>query len=91
MLFIHEIERFLYTPPPFYSISDADNEIDVISVTPAQSVPYDMQKAQSVMNECERYINFARTDPDDVRSDEDWEDKLSRWGYLSRMLLFQLL
>nr|XP_054766678.1 KAT8 regulatory NSL complex subunit 3-like [Lytechinus pictus] len=79
--------RMLFVPktlrlhPSKRNIVDADAEIDVVSVGQTHSMPYDLQKAQSVMNECERYVNFARTDPDNVRSDEDWEDKLSRVGW----------
>ncbi|XP_030841257.1 KAT8 regulatory NSL complex subunit 3 [Strongylocentrotus purpuratus] len=79
--------RMLFVPktlrlqPSKRNIVDADAEIDVVSVGQTHTMPYDLQKAQSVMNECERYVNFARTDPDDVRSDEDWEDKLSRVGW----------
>ncbi|XP_071507362.1 uncharacterized protein [Diadema antillarum] len=63
---------------------EPDAEIDVVDVAPIQPMPYDLAKAQSVMNECERYVNFARTDPDDIRSDEDWEDKLSRAGWTTQ-------
>lgn len=44
------------------------------------TVPYDIARARLVMNECERHVSFARANPSDERTDEDWEEKLNRYG-----------
>lgn len=44
---------------------------------PPQSVPpYDIAKAQQVMDECEKCVGFVRFQEEEP---EDWEDAISRY------------
>ena len=52
--------------------------IDVVSDPPPTSIAYDTQRAQSVMNECERHVTFARANPEEEKSEEDWEENVTR-------------
>ncbi|PVD31036.1 hypothetical protein C0Q70_10313 [Pomacea canaliculata] len=52
-------------------------DIDVEEVTQAPTLHFDVAKARTLMNECERHASFAR--PDDQQ--EDWEEKLSKAGW----------
>ncbi len=54
--------------------SDGDAEIDVVGAGPPSAIPYDINKARSVMNECERHVNFARME----EGPEDWEERVTR-------------
>ena len=61
------------------SYSEPDMPIDVEALPPPTSIAYDIVRAQSVMNECERHVNFARANPDvEEKSDEDWEENVTR-------------
>ena len=48
--------------------------LDVVNPVKQPSVHYDMTKAKSVMNECERHVHFARMD----ECSEDWEDNITK-------------
>lgn len=58
----------------FFSSRNVE-DIDVEEVTQAPTLHFDVAKARTLMNECERHASFAR--PDDQQ--EDWEEKLSKW------------
>ena len=49
-------------------------EIDVVGTGPDPVVPYDINKARTVMNECERHVSFARME----EGPEDWEERVTR-------------
>ncbi|XP_023933273.1 KAT8 regulatory NSL complex subunit 3 [Lingula anatina] len=54
-----------------------DMQVDVVNPS-FQSAPiYDPVKARSVMNECERHVNFARME----EKPGDWEDTVTRTGW----------
>lgn len=63
-------------------ITSRSQEINVTLEEESKSVtvPYDIARARLVMNECERHVSFARANPSDERTDEDWEEKLNRYG-----------
>ena len=52
--------------------------IDIETVDDVCVLPYDKEKACTLMNECERNVNFARADevPDDT-----WEEKINKDGW----------
>ncbi|XP_077991927.1 uncharacterized protein LOC144446096 isoform X2 [Glandiceps talaboti] len=54
---------------------EPDIGADVLSTPKVPTLPYDGSKARSVMNECERHVNFARSTPED--GPEDWEENVS--------------
>ncbi|XP_006824252.1 uncharacterized protein LOC100372400 [Saccoglossus kowalevskii] len=54
---------------------EPDVAIDVVGIAKSPGMPYDSSKARSVMNECERHVNFARTTPDE--GPEDWEESVA--------------
>ena len=51
--------------------SVTDKVVDVVSYAPQNIAPYDIAKARSVMNECERHVNFARLE----ELPDDWEER----------------
>jgi regulatory NSL complex subunit 3 len=52
-----------------------DDFIDVVAdASNKQSLPYDIAKAVNVMQECERYVNFARLE----EVPDDWEERITR-------------
>jgi len=53
-------------------------EIDVETVDDICVLPYDKEKACTLMNECERNVNFARVTE---VSDDTWEDKVNKDGW----------
>ncbi|XP_076463994.1 KAT8 regulatory NSL complex subunit 3-like [Babylonia areolata] len=55
---------------------NVDPPIDVADAPPTPSMPFDINKARSLMTECERHASYARTD-----SQEDWEEKISKSGW----------
>ncbi|XP_019635666.1 PREDICTED: KAT8 regulatory NSL complex subunit 3-like isoform X2 [Branchiostoma belcheri] len=59
----------------------AEIPVDVVGAPKPVAVPYDGVKARSVMNECERHVNFARTDSVEPPNDDDWEERLTRTGW----------
>ena len=46
-----------------------------MSQSPHSVAPYDIAKARSVMNECERHVNFARLE----ELPEDWDEKAHKY------------
>ncbi|ODN03015.1 KAT8 regulatory NSL complex subunit 3 [Orchesella cincta] len=56
---------------------ESDIEIDVESVEPEKRVPYDTKKAIDVMKECEKYVEFARSED----TGNDWESKILKTGW----------
>lgn len=82
MLFVPKTLR-VSKPDRLYSSTSNDINVTVDQAEDSKSftVPYDINRARLVMNECERHVNFARANPNDERSDEDWEEKLSRVGW----------
>lgn len=59
---------------------ESDIEIDVDGVDGVESetenpFPYDFYKARDVMNECEKYVEFAR----DNDTGDNWESKVLRY------------
>ncbi len=59
---------------------EPDMPIDVTSLPPPTSIAYDTHRAQSVMNECERHVTFARANPEEERSEEEWEENVTRYS-----------
>jgi len=60
-------------------LSAADNsEIDVETIDDVCVLPYDKGKACTLMNECERNVNFARATE---VSDDMWEDRINKDGW----------
>ncbi|XP_037787972.1 KAT8 regulatory NSL complex subunit 3-like isoform X4 [Penaeus monodon] len=83
------------------SHSSYDEIIDVDSEpSPPPPLPYDLNKAQQVMSECERHVVFARLDqikaevPHQEKEvpeeeEEDWEEKIPKIGWTEpQMALF---
>lgn len=74
---VNKIEK-LY---PAASSQDVNITIDKEEESKSVTVPYDINRARLFMNECERHVSFARANPSDERTDEDWEEKLNRTGW----------
>jgi len=58
--------------------TEDSNEIDIETVDDVCVLPYDKEKACTLMNECERNVNFARAAevPDDT-----WEERVNKEGW----------
>jgi len=54
------------------------SEIDVETVDDVCVLPYDKEKACTLMNECERNVNFARATE---VADDTWEEKINKDGW----------
>ncbi|XP_072027565.1 uncharacterized protein [Amphiura filiformis] len=78
------VPRTLRLKPERQHVIEPDMPIDVVSLLPPTSIAYDIQRAQSVMNECERHVTFARANPDEERSEEDWEENVTRFGWTAQ-------
>jgi len=66
--------------------AEDSNEIDIETVDDVCVLPYDKEKACTLMNECKRNVNFARAVevPDDT-----WEERLNKEGWTtSQMRLY---
>lgn len=65
-----------------YYRDECDGEIDVESVEPEpeKRVAYDVQVAKDLMNECEKYVEFARASD----TGDDWERKVLRYVRIFR-------
>ncbi|KAL3865186.1 hypothetical protein ACJMK2_006802 [Sinanodonta woodiana] len=62
------------------SMPEPDLPLDVVNVAARPGPLYDVTKARTLMNECERHVNFARME----ESPEDWEDHLNRSGWATQ-------
>ncbi|ELU09847.1 hypothetical protein CAPTEDRAFT_172948 [Capitella teleta] len=61
-----------------YACLNRDDVIDVVSdFSNNRPLPYDVSKAVNVMQECERYVSFARLE----EIPDDWEDRITRTGW----------
>ncbi|CAL8137948.1 unnamed protein product [Orchesella dallaii] len=56
---------------------ETDIEIDIETVEQEKRVPYDVNKAIDVMKECEKYVEFARSED----TGDDWEAKILKTGW----------
>ena len=66
---------------------DIDNEdtIDVEEITESpMELPYDQHKSNKMMGECERFGDFGNPDALSEDEMEDWEDHISKDGWLPR-------
>ncbi|KAK3610444.1 hypothetical protein CHS0354_016623 [Potamilus streckersoni] len=62
------------------SMPEPDLPLEVVNVAAKPGPLYDVTKARTLMNECERHVNFARME----ESPEDWEDHLNRSGWATQ-------
>lgn len=62
------------TSNPLISIQKPDDIIDIENEPTNAGTFYDIEKAKSLMDECQRYALHARPDS----CDEDWEEKISK-------------
>ncbi|XP_033126456.1 KAT8 regulatory NSL complex subunit 3-like [Anneissia japonica] len=65
------------------TIIESDTNVDVVKLVAPNPTAYDVVKARSVMNECDRHVNFARAGMQQPITDENWEEKLNRTGWTS--------
>ncbi|XP_042873159.1 KAT8 regulatory NSL complex subunit 3-like isoform X2 [Penaeus japonicus] len=88
MLFMTKSSRQNRSSHSYEEMIDVDSE-----PSPPPPLPYDLNKAQQVMSECERHVVFARLDqikaevpqqekeaPED-EEEEDWEEKIPKIGW----------
>ncbi|CAH2009974.1 unnamed protein product [Acanthoscelides obtectus] len=61
---------------PLAPVQDVEDIVDVESEGKAGTI-YDLNKAKSLMDECEKYAFNARVDQDE----DDWEDKISKGSW----------
>ncbi|XP_022091824.1 KAT8 regulatory NSL complex subunit 3-like isoform X2 [Acanthaster planci] len=66
------------------NIVEPDVPIEVVTPSPSNTLPYDSGRAHSVMNECQRHVNFARSTTSEEHTDEEWEKKLTKIGWTSQ-------
>ncbi|XP_037787969.1 KAT8 regulatory NSL complex subunit 3-like isoform X2 [Penaeus monodon] len=95
MLFMTKSSRQNRSSHSYDEIIDVDSE-----PSPPPPLPYDLNKAQQVMSECERHVVFARLDqikaevPHQEKEvpeeeEEDWEEKIPKIGWTEpQMALF---
>ncbi|XP_074643172.1 KAT8 regulatory NSL complex subunit 3-like [Tubulanus polymorphus] len=73
------MQPFMRQSEPTTSRSPSEHD-DIIDVTsePKQTVSqFDSNKSHTIMNECERHVNFARLD----EGSDDWEETVCRTGW----------
>ncbi|PIK49489.1 putative KAT8 regulatory NSL complex subunit 3, partial [Apostichopus japonicus] len=80
MLFVPKSLR-VSKPEKLYQAASQEINVTLEEESKSVTVPYDIARARLVMNECERHVGFARANPSDERTDEDWEEKLNRTGW----------
>ena len=56
----------------FYS--EVDDILDIESVTTSPGLPYDVNQARILINECHQNAYFRQTDD----NGDDWEEKIQR-------------
>ncbi|XP_047483033.1 serine-rich adhesin for platelets-like isoform X3 [Penaeus chinensis] len=95
MLFMSKSSRQNRSSHSYDEIIDVDSE-----PSPPPPLPYDLNKAQQVMSECERHVVFARLDqikaevPHQEKEvpeeeEDDWEEKIPKIGWTEpQMALF---
>ncbi|XP_038070640.1 KAT8 regulatory NSL complex subunit 3-like [Patiria miniata] len=66
------------------NVVEPDIPIDVVTPSPSNMVAYDSGRAHSVMNECQRHVNFARSSTSEVHTDEEWEKNLTKIGWTNQ-------
>lgn len=59
----------------FYS---TQGEVDVVSVPVVAKRSYDTERAQKLMEECDRHCNFANPEVKTLEEDEEWEEKIAK-------------